>query len=95
MPQGGNTGHVGGQMPRSEAEIVLSLSRLDRIRDFDAAGHTITVDAGVVLQRVQEAADEAGLLFPLSLGSEGSCQIGGKSRLQCGRDGGHRLRQQP
>ncbi|WP_294641290.1 FAD-binding oxidoreductase [uncultured Aureimonas sp.] len=87
VPQGGNTGHVGGQMPRSDAEIVLSLSRLDRIRDFDAAGHTITVDAGVVLQRVQEAADEAGLLFPLSLGSEGSCQIGGNLASNAGGTG--------
>ncbi|RIY03371.1 FAD-binding oxidoreductase [Aureimonas flava] len=87
VPQGGNTGHVGGQMPRSEAEIVLSLSRLDRIREIDPAGQTITVDAGVVLQRVQEAADEAGLLFPLSLGSEGSCQIGGNLASNAGGTG--------
>ena len=87
VPQGGNTGHVGGQMPRSEAEIVVSLSRLDRIRDIDPAGHTITVDAGVVLARVQEAADAAGLLFPLSLGSEGSCQIGGNLASNAGGTG--------
>jgi FAD/FMN-containing dehydrogenase len=87
VPQGGNTGHVGGQMPRSDGEIVLSLSRLDRIRDVDPAGHTITVDAGVVLQRVQEAADAAGLLFPLSLGSEGSCQIGGNLASNAGGTG--------
>ncbi|WP_182084698.1 FAD-binding oxidoreductase [Aureimonas sp. ME7] len=87
VPQGGNTGHVGGQMPRSEAEIVVSLSLLNGIRDVDPVGHTITVDGGVVLQRVQEAADAAGLLFPLSLGSEGSCQIGGNLASNAGGTG--------
>ncbi|WP_062203386.1 FAD-binding oxidoreductase [Aureimonas sp. AU12] len=87
VPQGGNTGLVGGQVPRSDAEIVLSLSLMDRIRDVDAVGRTMTVDAGVVLQRVQEAADAAGLFFPLSLGSEGSCQIGGNLASNAGGTG--------
>ncbi|MBO0903649.1 FAD-binding oxidoreductase [Jiella sonneratiae] len=87
VPQGGNTGLTGGQSPRSPGQIVLSLSRLDRIRAVDPVGRTITVDAGVVLQRVQEAADEAGLLFPLSLGSEGSCEIGGNLASNAGGTG--------
>lgn len=84
VPQGGNTGLVGAQSPRSEGEVLLSLSRLDRIRDVDPAGRTMVVEAGVVLQRAQEAAAEAGLLFPLSLGSEGSCQIGGNLASNAG-----------
>ncbi|MBB3949645.1 FAD-binding oxidoreductase [Aureimonas jatrophae] len=87
VPQGGNTGLVGGQVPRSEQEIVLSLSLMNRIRDVDPIGRTMTVDAGVVLQRVQEAADEANLFFPLSLGSEGSCQIGGNLSSNAGGTG--------
>ena len=84
VPQGGNTGLVGAQSPRSEAEILLSLSRLDRIRDVDPAGRTMVVEGGVVLQKAQEAAAEAGLLFPLSLGSEGSCEIGGNLASNAG-----------
>ncbi|WP_062011299.1 FAD-binding oxidoreductase [Aureimonas sp. AU4] len=87
VPQGGNTGLVGGQVPRSEQEIVLSLSLMNRIRDVDPVGRTMTVDAGVVLQRVQEAADAANLFFPLSLGSEGSCQIGGNLSSNAGGTG--------
>ncbi|MBC8129919.1 MAG: FAD-binding oxidoreductase [Rhizobiaceae bacterium] len=84
VPQGGNTGLVGGQSPRSEAEVVVALSRLDRIRDVDPVGRTLVAEAGVVLKRAQEAADAAGLLFPLSLGSEGSCQIGGNLSSNAG-----------
>jgi FAD/FMN-containing dehydrogenase len=84
VPQGGNTGLVGGQSPRSEAEIVLSLSRMNRIRDVDAVGRTMVVEAGTILANVQAAADEAGLLFPLSLGSEGSCEIGGNLSSNAG-----------
>lgn len=87
VPQGGNTGLVGGQMPLGENEVVVSLSRLDRIREVDSLGRTITVEAGVVLQRVQEAAEEAQLFFPLSLGSEGSCQIGGNLATNAGGTG--------
>ncbi len=84
VPQGGNTGLVGGQSPRSEAEVVLSLSRLNRIRDVDPAGRTMVVEAGVVLSAAQRAAEEAGFLFPLSLGAEGSCQIGGNLASNAG-----------
>lgn len=75
-PQGGNTGLVGGQIPYGD-EILLSLKRLNRIRAVSPLDNTMTVDAGVTLAAVQEAAKEAGRFFPLSIGSEGSCQIGG------------------
>ena len=88
VPQGGNTGLVGGQMPdRSGRAIVLSLSRLNRIREIDADNNTITVDAGVVLQTLQDAAEDAGRFFPLSLGSQGSCQIGGNLSSNAGGTG--------
>ena len=88
VPQGGNTGLVGGGTPdMSGGEIVLSLSRLDRIREVDTASNTMTVEAGVVLQRVQEAADAAGRLFPLSLASQGSCQVGGNLSSNAGGTG--------
>ncbi|MBB4002955.1 FAD-binding oxidoreductase [Aurantimonas endophytica] len=87
VPQGGNTGLVGGQSPRSPREIVVSLSRMDKVRAVDPVGRTLTVEAGMVLKRVQEAADAAGLFFPLSLGSEGSCQIGGNLSSNAGGTG--------
>jgi len=88
VPQGGNTGLVGGQIPdMSGDEIVLSTSRLNRIREIDPAGNTITVESGVVLQAVQEAAEDAGRFFPLSLGSQGSCQIGGTLSTNAGGTG--------
>lgn len=87
VPQGGNTGLVGAQVPRSEAEIVVSTARMNRIREVDVVGRTMTVDAGVVLASVQEAADEAGLYFPLSLGAQGSCQIGGNLSSNAGGTG--------
>lgn len=78
IPQGGNTGLVGGQVPDgSGTQVVVSLGRLNKIRAIDPASNTISVDAGVILTDVQNAADKADRLFPLSLGSEGSCQIGG------------------
>jgi FAD/FMN-containing dehydrogenase len=78
VPQGGNTGLVGGSISYpGERAIVLSLQRLDRIRDLDALNYTATVEAGCVLARVQAAAETADRLFPLSLGAEGSCTIGG------------------
>ncbi len=82
VAQGGNTGLVGGGVP--DGGIVLSTGRLKRIRALDPLNHTITVEAGCVLANVQEAAEEAGLLFPLSLGSEGSCQIGGNLSTNAG-----------
>ena len=88
VPQGGNTGLVGGQMPdRSGREIVLSLSRLDRIRELDPLSNTITAEAGVVLEKLHEAADAADRLFPLSLASQGSCQIGGNLSSNAGGTG--------
>jgi len=78
VPQGGNTGLVGGQIPSPEGnEIVLSLARLKEIRDVDAGGGTMVVEAGVTLLEAQSAAEKSGRLFPLSLASEGSAQLGG------------------
>jgi FAD/FMN-containing dehydrogenase len=78
VPQGGNTGLVGGQIPSPDGlQVVLSLSRLSSVRDVDGAGGTMIVEAGVSLAAAKAAADRAGRLFPLSLPSEGSCQIGG------------------
>jgi len=78
VPQGGNTGLSGGATPDSSGKaIVLSLARLNRIRAIDTAGDTLTAEAGCILADVQQAATASDRLFPLSLGSEGSCQIGG------------------
>lgn len=85
VPQGGNTGLVGGQMPdRSGAQVVLSLSRLDRIREIDPLSNTATVEAGVILQNLHIAADKVDRLYPLSLGAQGSCQIGGNLSSNAG-----------
>ncbi|MCH9672244.1 MAG: FAD-binding oxidoreductase [Gammaproteobacteria bacterium] len=85
VPQGGNTGLVGGAVPdESDKQIVLSLGRMKAVRRLDASNFTITVEAGVVLSEVQRHAQEAGLLFPLSLASEGSCQIGGNLSTNAG-----------
>ncbi|WP_274425462.1 FAD-binding oxidoreductase [Chelativorans sp. YIM 93263] len=85
VPQGGNTGLVGGQMPDGTGgEVVLSLSRLNRIRELDLSANTVTAEAGVVLQTLQEEADRNDRLFPLSLASQGSCQIGGNLSSNAG-----------
>jgi FAD/FMN-containing dehydrogenase len=85
VPQGGNTGMVVGSVPdASGREVVLSLTRLNRVRGIDGANLTMTVDAGCVLQTVQQAAEEAGFLFPLSLAAEGSCTIGGNLATNAG-----------
>lgn len=85
VPQGGNTGLVGGQTPWDKGdEIVLSLQRLNRIRDIDALSDTMVVEAGVTLQAAQEAAEKVDRLFPLSLASEGSCTIGGNLASNAG-----------
>ncbi len=85
VPQGGNTGLSGGSVPiGARREIVLSLSRMNRIRELDALNDTITVEAGCVLATVQQAAEDAGRFFPLSLGAEGSCQIGGNLSTNAG-----------
>jgi len=83
VPQGGNTGLVGGQIS-DDGEIVLSLTRLDRVRDVDPTSNTMICEAGVVLVRAQEAAAAADRLFPLSLGAEGSCTIGGNLSTNAG-----------
>lgn len=88
VPQGGNTGLVGGQSPDiGGSEIVLSLSRLNRIREVDLASNTITVEAGVVLQTLRDKADDLDRLFPLSLGSQGTAQIGGNLSSNAGGTG--------
>ncbi|UXH76288.1 FAD-binding oxidoreductase [Roseateles amylovorans] len=85
VPQGGNTGLVGGGVPdASGTQLLLSLQRLNRVRSLDPANLTMTVDAGCVLQNVQQAAQDAGLLFPLSLAAEGSCTIGGNLSTNAG-----------
>ena len=85
VPQGGNTGLVGGQLPfEAGEEIILSLSRMNAVRAVDTENNTLTVEAGVTLLTAQEAAEEADRLFPLSLASEGSCQIGGNLSTNAG-----------
>src|ERR1700738_4091765 len=84
VPQGGNTGLVGGQTPHN-GEVVVSLRRLDRIREVDAASNTMTCEAGVALQVAQQRARDVDRLFPLSLGAEGSCTIGGNLFTNAGR----------
>ena len=83
VPQGGNTGLVGGQTPLNN-EIVLSLNRLDRIREVDATSNTITCEAGVTLQRAREAAAAVDRLYPQLLPSEGTCTIGGNLSTNAG-----------
>jgi D-lactate dehydrogenase (cytochrome) len=91
VPQGGNTGLVGGQIPRLGAgDVLLSLGRLRRIRSVDPVDNTITAEAGCTLAAVQQAAADADRLFPLSLAAEGSCQIGGNLSTNAG--GVHVLR---
>lgn len=82
VPQGGNTGLVGGQVP--DGEILLSLTRLDRIRAVDPVDMTLTVEAGCTLDAVHHAAEAAGCLFPLHIASQGTCQIGGNLATNAG-----------
>ncbi|ANN65335.1 FAD-binding oxidoreductase [Bordetella bronchialis] len=85
VPQGGNTGLCGGATPADDGKaVVLSLARLNRVRAIDTDNDTITVEAGCVLQAVQQAAEAAGRLFPLSLAAEGSCTIGGNLATNAG-----------
>ena len=82
VPLGGNTGLVGGGI--ASGGVILSLEKLNRIIHIDPLNHTMTVEAGCILANIQKAADEAGCLFPLSLGAEGSCQIGGNLSTNAG-----------
>ncbi|MBY6089911.1 FAD-binding oxidoreductase [Maritimibacter alkaliphilus] len=82
VPQGGNTGLVGGGVP--QGAVILATDRMNRIREVDPLNSTMTVEAGCILLTLQQAAEEAGRLFPLSLASEGSCQIGGNLSTNAG-----------
>jgi len=85
VPQGGNTGLVGAQIPfASGAEIIVQMGRMNKIRALDVNNNSITVEAGVVLQTIQETADDNERLFALSLGAEGTCQIGGNLSTNAG-----------
>lgn len=85
VPQGGNTGLAGGGVPDETGnEVIINLSRLNRIRHRDPLNHTITVEAGCILADIQKAADEMDRLFPLSLAAEGSCEIGGNISTNAG-----------
>lgn len=83
VPQGGNSGLVGGAVA-GEGEVLISLNRMNRILSVDPVDFTMTVEAGAILETIQDAADAAGCLFPLSLGAEGSCQIGGNIATNAG-----------
>ena len=84
IPQGGNTGLVGGQIPFNKNHIVISLERLSKIREINVINQTITVEAGLILYNLQKICDENNLLFPLSLASEGSCSVGGNIATNAG-----------
>ncbi len=85
VPQGGNTSRVGSATPDASGhQVLLSLARMNKIRDLDPADYTMTVEAGVILKDVQDAASAADRLFPLSLGAEGSCMIGGNIASNAG-----------
>jgi FAD/FMN-containing dehydrogenase len=85
VPQGGNTGMCGASVPNADGdEIVLSLARMNKVLEVDPLNNTLTAEAGCVLATIQQAAADAGRLFPLSLGAEGSCQIGGNLSTNAG-----------
>ena len=85
VPQGGNTGMTYGGLPSADmSEVVVSTSRMRRVRDIDTLNDTMTVEAGVLLKEIQTAAADYERLFPLSLGAEGSCQIGGNISTNAG-----------
>jgi len=88
VPQGGNTGLCGGATPMAgTGSVVISLQRLNRVRQVDPLNNTVTVEAGVILQQLQDTAREHGRLFPLSLAAEGSCTIGGNLGTNAGGTG--------
>ena len=92
LPQGGNTSLCGGATPSGQGKppVIVALTRMRRIRSLDPVNNTMVVDAGCVLATIQETAAVAGRLFPVSLGAEGSCQIGGNIATNAG--GTHVLR---
>ncbi len=88
VPQGGNTSLVGGAVPIADGnQIVVSLSRMNTIRELDKSNFTLTAEAGCILEQIQNAAEAESLLFPLSLGAQGSCQIGGNLGTNAGGTG--------
>ena len=88
VPQGGNTGMSGGATTdMSGAQVVLSLNRMKRIHEVDPVNNTLTADAGAILADIQQAARAVGRYFPLSLGAEGSCTIGGNLATNAGGTG--------
>ena len=88
VPQGGNTGLVGGQIPdQTNSEVILSLERLNKVRNVDAISNVLTVEAGVILEVIHEIAEELDRIFPLYLSSQGSCQIGGNISTNAGGTG--------
>jgi FAD/FMN-containing dehydrogenase len=85
VPQGGNTGLVGGGIPSLKGdELLVNLSRMNKIREIDGSGSTVTAEAGVILQRLQETVAKAGFLFPLSMASQGSAEVGGAISTNAG-----------
>lgn len=85
VPQSGNTGHVGGQTPRDgRSDVLLTLSRMNKVREVDSSANALTIDAGCILDNIHKVAEEHDRLFPLSLGSQGSCQIGGNLSTNAG-----------
>ncbi|MEO1143636.1 MAG: FAD-binding oxidoreductase, partial [Pseudomonadota bacterium] len=88
VPQGGHTGHVGGAISdESGDQIVISLERMNEVRELDLDSNVLVCEAGVVLENIQNLADEHDRLFPLALGSQGSCQIGGNIATNAGGTG--------
>lgn len=88
VPLSGRTGHVGGGVPNANGtEIIISIERINQVREIDMLGNTMTVDAGMVLQNVQQIADDNDRMFPLSLGAQGSCLIGGNISTNAGGTG--------
>ena len=85
VPQGGNTGLTGGSQPHADrSEVIISTARMTAVREVDLANETVTLEAGVILQQIQQLAANHNRLFPLSLGAEGSCQIGGNIATNAG-----------
>ena len=85
VPQGGNTSLVGGSVPRlNKGEIIINLSKLNKIREIDSVSNTITLESGCILQNINDRLDSYNLQMPISLGSKGSCQIGGNIATNAG-----------
>ena len=85
VPQGGNTGFMGGATPDSSGNsILLSLRRMNKVREIDSQNMSMTIEAGCILQNIQDVAEDAGLYFPLNLAAKGSCTIGGNLGTNAG-----------